>query len=212
MTGPLVHEVWQVWSPGVQTVFRLYTGTDALANGYIEVDHGIGPLPGNHEVITRYRTQLCTTTACTTAASADGEADADVDAGAGTGAGTGPDPDAGSDGTRAGADGNTVAGAGAGATDGGTPVWFGDNNGQQYQRRVSNAAAFAGFPDATYNISANYAPMVRSAFIRDDGTRQQLSVLSSRTHGAASLVRCVALWVCVLRCGLLCCGACPCCA
>ena len=100
-----MQEVWQTWAPNVQTVFRLYHGSDVNSNGFIEVDHGLGPLAGNEEVITRFTTQLCTSTTCGSAA-------------------------------RAGA-----------APASGFPVWYGDNNGQQVQRRVSDANGFGGYPD-----------------------------------------------------------------
>ena len=140
--GTHLTEVWQRWSPTVQTVTRVYKTGEPIATAFVEVDHGVGPLPGNREVITRYHTNLC-----------------------------------------------TVSPASACATGkGGVPSWFSDNNGQQYQQRTSNAAGFAGFPDASYNISANYAPVVRSAFLRDTAGNRQFAVLTSRTHGAASLV------------------------
>jgi len=61
--GAYVTEVWQVWAPSVQTVMRVYRGegTRASMNAFIEVDHGVGTLQGNQEVITRFSTSLVTT-------------------------------------------------------------------------------------------------------------------------------------------------------
>lgn len=69
-----------------------------------------------------------------------------------------------------------------------TSQFFSDNNGQQIQRRYFNTSLWRGAPDVGTMIAGNYAPMVRSAFIRDSRLAGGLALglVSSRTHGCTS--------------------------
>ncbi|XP_065912001.1 lysosomal alpha-mannosidase-like [Dysidea avara] len=59
VNGPVVQEVWQVFSSYVSQVIRLYTGTN-----HIEMEFTIGPIPTNDkkgkEIISRYDTNMVT--------------------------------------------------------------------------------------------------------------------------------------------------------
>ncbi|KAH7427757.1 hypothetical protein KP509_10G058600 [Ceratopteris richardii] len=57
ITGPLVHEVWQEFSPWIHQVYRLYEGKD-----HVEVEYFIGPIPIDDgigkDVIVRFSTSI----------------------------------------------------------------------------------------------------------------------------------------------------------
>jgi hypothetical protein len=168
-TGPVVDELQQaVTTDGKYSqTYRLYHSRGSFESQAVEITMDIGPLDPGKELVARFTSDIANTAA--------GDVTQPAAAAAAAAA--------------------VTPVVGVASTDGaaGQPVMWTDDNGLEFVRRTTNLAQ----PEA---IPSNFYPISAAAFIRDESTssstssaslggatKRQLSVLTERAHGAASL-------------------------